>query len=861
MQRSCKVKSWKPSAALRLRATILPSPCLSVNTIMSRLTLGISAIVLSFAASPAFGAAPQIPDRASLPLELQNAPLERVSSGGLMRLDQNGSIVRRSAAVAVPEKSANNDGAAAAGVALDPRVGANIRLGDDPAQLQNAQCTTCQRNAQAEPFIMRSRTNFDLVVATFQEGRFTDGGAIDCGYSTSRDGGLTWSRALLPGVTQLVGGPYFRATDPVVGIDLNNNVFINMDAGTDPAFNHGDVIVSRSIDAGATFEAPVVAYTSTNENYFADKNWMAVNTFNGGPAPAGRVLVTFTLFTDFSSANSPSPLVATYSDDGGQTFTPAQFITPQTSHMQGSQPLFLANGKVAVVYWNFTQPAIPNGLEGLEVITSSDGGATFGAPTFIGHINEWFEPSIRSGSFLPSATTDRTTGNIYVVVQANLGTDAAPIPKILFTKSTNGGATWTPFVAISDNPNGTGVFNPAIVASPDGQTLSVAFYDRRNNPNSTTLVDMYEAQSFDGGATWQPNLRLTSVSSNVTVAPNTGSAQQPAYMLGDYLGVAEPTNSNVPAVPVWIDTRTGNPDPFVTRIGMAAQFNFASWQAARLSYAQIQAPQYGLRQLNISTRDFVGSADAVMIGGFIVAGPSGSTKKVMIRGLGPSLTAAGVPNVLSDPFLELHDSNGGTIVTNDNWQSASNASDIPAGFQPADSRESVIIATVDAQPAGTRYTAILKGANGETGNGLVELYDLDSSGTAQLANISTRGQVLTGDNVLIGGLIVGGGTGPNGTGSAKIVLRAIGPTLPSGTTPAPLQDPTLELHDVNGTAILFDDNWKDNQQTDIDATGLAPSDDRESAMVALLPPGNYTAVVRGKNNATGLALVEAYNLP
>ncbi|MFL6541633.1 MAG: sialidase family protein [Chthoniobacterales bacterium] len=819
---------------------------------MPRLAFALVA-ALSISATPAFAASSAL-DASQLPAELRNAPLQRVSTGGLMRLDQNGSLVRAPRSVSRAAERTSGSTATAAEIALDPRVGANIRLGDDPPTLPSNQ------RAQAEPFIMRSRTNLDLVVATFQEGRFVDGGAIDCGYSRTIDGGLTWSRALLPGVTQAVGGPYFRATDPVVGIDLNNNVFINMDAGTDPAFNHGDVIVSRSSDGGATFAAPTVAYTTTNQNYFADKNWMTVNTFNGGPAPAGRVLVTFTLFTDFSNPNGPSPLVATYSDDGGQTWTPAQFITPTSSHMQGSQPLFLANGKVAVVYWNFTQANIPNGSEGPEVITSDDGGVTFGAPHLIGHINEWFEPSIRTGSFLPSATTDRTTSNIYLVVQANLGTDAAPIPKILFTKSTDNGATWSPFVPISDNANGTGVFNPAIVASPDGKSLTAAFYDRRNNPGSTTLVDMYEAQSFDGGATWQPNIRLSSVSSDVTLAPNTGTAQNPAYMLGDYLGVAEPTNRNIPAVPVWVDTRTGNPDPFVTRIGVAPQFDFTSWQAARLSYAQIQAPQYGLRQLNISTRDFVGSSDAVMIGGFIVTGPSGSTKKVMIRGLGPSLTNAGVPNVLSDPLLELHDHNGGVITGNDDWQNSSDTAEIPSGFQPSDPRESVIVATLSAQPAGVLYTAVMKGAHGETGNGLVEIYDLDAAGAAQFANISTRGEVLTGDDALIGGVIVGGGTGPAGTGSAKIVLRAIGPSLPAGTSPAPLQDPTLELHDVNGTALLFNDNWKDNQQAEIQATGLAPTDSRESAMLALLPPGNYTALVRGKNNSTGLALVESYNV-
>jgi hypothetical protein len=821
-------------------------------TRLLRVAFALAVSANAFAAPPSTS---QPLDRARLPSGLRDAPLNRLSTGALMMLDQGGDLVLPPRTANTAAETSSDVSAAAAGATLDPRVGPNVRLGDDPATLDNANCgSQCAPHAQAEPDITRSRTNLDLLVATFQEGRFATGGSLDCGYSVSRDGGLTWTRALLPGVTQLFGGPYYRATDPVVGIDLQNNVYINMDAATDTSFDHGDIIVSRSTDAGATFQAPVVVYSPGATGYFPDKNWLTVNTFSRPPS-AGRVLVTFTLFT----TGSNSPLVAYYSDDQGVTWNPSNglgFITPANSSMQGSQPVFLPNGNAAVVYWNFGSNTSPG--ERLEVITSSDGGVTFGTAHRIANATEWVEPVIRSGTFLPNATTDRTTNSIYVVYQALFQNS----PRIMFTKSSDGGATWTSPIAISDNPAGLGVFNPAIAASPDGQTLTAAFYDHRVSGNNGTIVDMFEAQSFDGGATWQPNIRLTSVSTDASLAPQSvdpDSNTARGYMLGDYLGVADPATRNIPAVPVFVDTRTGNPDPFVARIGVAPQFDFTSWQAARLSYAQTEAPQYGLRQLNISTRDLVGVDDGVMIGGFIVTGPAGSSKKVMIRGLGPSLASSGVPNTLADPYLELHEPDN-TVLTNDNWQSANNTADIPSGFQPSDSRESVIVATLAAQPNGSNYTAILKGAHAETGNGLLELYDLDSSGAAQFANISPRGVVSTGDNVLIGGFIVGGGTAPSATGSARIVVRAIGPSLPNGPSISPLQDPTLELHDVNGTALLFDDNWKDSQQAEIQATGLAPSDARESAMVALLPPGNYTAILRGKNNTTGLALVEAYNL-
>lgn len=260
------------------------------------------------------------------------------------------------------------------------------------------------------------------------------------------------------------------------------------------------------------------------------------------------------------------------------------------------------------------------------------------------------------------------------------------------------------------------------------------------------------------------------------------------------------------------------------------------------------APQPKAGQpLNISTRMAVLGGDNTLIGGFIVTGPAGSSKKVLIRGLGPSLANFGVASALADPFLELHEPDG-TVISNDNWQQG-DTTQIPNGFAPTDSRESVIVATLSPG----NYTAILKGAHGETGVGIAEVYDLDSSSAAQLANISTRGFINTGDDVMIGGFIVGGSE------PAKILVRAIGPTLSDFGVQGALEDPTLELHDSNGAAITNDD-WRETQESEIIATTIPPHKDREPAILATLAPGSYTAVVRGKNNTTGIGLVEAYNL-
>jgi DNA-binding beta-propeller fold protein YncE len=252
--------------------------------------------------------------------------------------------------------------------------------------------------------------------------------------------------------------------------------------------------------------------------------------------------------------------------------------------------------------------------------------------------------------------------------------------------------------------------------------------------------------------------------------------------------------------------------------------------------------------LNIATRLQIQSGDNVLIAGFIITGPAGSTKKVLIRGIGPSLANFGVAGTIPDPLLELH-SPDGSVITNDNWKQAPNAADIPAGFAPSNDLESVIYTTL----AAGNYTAILKGAHGETGVGLVEVYDFDTASTAKLANIATRGFVNTGDNVMIGGFIVGGGE------PAKILVRAIGPSLAAFGVQGALPATTLELHDANG-AVISNEGWRNTQEAEIIATTIPPSNDNEAAILATLVPGNYTAIVRGKNNTTGIGLVEAYNI-
>ena len=244
------------------------------------------------------------------------------------------------------------------------------------------------------------------------------------------------------------------------------------------------------------------------------------------------------------------------------------------------------------------------------------------------------------------------------------------------------------------------------------------------------------------------------------------------------------------------------------------------------------------------------TGDNVLIGGFIVSGTD--PKEVLIRGIGPSLTAFGVDGALADPVLELHKPDG-TIVTNDNWKATQQAAIAATGLAPTDDLESAILVTLDPGA----YTAILSGKNGGTGVGLVEAYDLDQAAASTFANISTRGFVATGDNVMIGGFIVGGGGG----GASTVVVRAIGPSLtPFGVANA-LQNPTLELHDSSGALVSANDDWMDgpDHQT-ISDDGLAPANAKESAILGTLAPGAYTAIVSGVGGTSGVGLVETYNL-
>jgi uncharacterized protein GlcG (DUF336 family) len=252
---------------------------------------------------------------------------------------------------------------------------------------------------------------------------------------------------------------------------------------------------------------------------------------------------------------------------------------------------------------------------------------------------------------------------------------------------------------------------------------------------------------------------------------------------------------------------------------------------------------------NISTRVAAGAGDNRLIGGFIVTGTA--PKKVIVRAMGPSLNNFGVTTALADPILELHDSTGAIIASNDNWSDSRGSEVNASGIPPPNDLESAIVGTLDPGA----YTAVVDGKNGATGTALVEVYDLSPSSDSTLANISTRGAVGPQSDVIIGGFIVNGTTG-----NTRVLIRTAGPSLAAAGVVGAMPDPMLELRDGYGTLIASNDNWREGPELEIQESTLAPANDLESAIITTLPSGPYTAVIQERNGQSGIGLFEVYNL-
>ena len=397
----------------------------------------------------------------------------------------------------------------------------------------------------------------------------------------------------------------------------------------------------------------------------------------------------------------------------------------------------------------------------------------------------------------------------------------------------NLGAAWT---RVTD-PDVPGTWVTRVVVDPLNAAVAYATFSGFRSGGSLPYV----LKTTDGGATW------TSISGDLPQAPvNDIVVVGSSLYVGTDVGVFLSSDAGA----TWVTAGEDLPNVPVTDLEYRAASHaiYAATFGRGIYALQLPAGQ----ALNISTRVRVETDGGVMIGGFIITGTA--PKTVALRGVGPSLSNSGLNDVLADPTLELRGADGALLAENDNWQSdTAQAAQLSAlGLALQHPNEAGIVATLNP---GTSYTAILAGRDGGTGVGLVEVYDGNQAADARLANISTRGFVRTGSNVMIGGFILSGG-------SNRVALRAIGPSLSQAGLSPVLADPRLELFDSNGTPLIANDDWQSDPTSaaQLSGLGLAPQDVKESAIVASLPPGAFTAILAGQDGGTGLGLVEVYSV-
>lgn len=477
------------------------------------------------------------------------------------------------------------------------------------------------------------------------------------------------------------------------------------------------------------------------------------------------------------------------------------------------------------------------------VITSDNSATAMGGQPFSFQVSATNEPTTYKATGLPSGLTiDATSGLISGTPTQSGGFSVALVAR-------NDGGSGSQNFTLTVNPATPVITSSAAASGRQGWYFSYQI-TATWNPTSygaTGLPDGLSVNTSTGQISGTPSAAGTS-EATITASNSTGTATRSLSI--NISPAPTPTPAPTPSpTPTAAPSATPTPEPSATATPEPSATPSPE-PTVEPTPSATPTPPPPAQLANIATRLHVGAGENVLIGGFIVSGDA--PKRVIIRAIAPSLTADGVPlaGALSDPMLELFDARGERMALNDNWRDTQeddiNASTIP----PSDERESAIVYSLTPG----NYTAIISGKGGATGIALVEVYDLDTGAASKVVNVSSRGLIQRGDS-LIGGVIV------TGVGNHRTIVRAIGPSLANAGISGALQNPTLELFDGNGSSIGFNDNWREGQEFDIQNSGFAPSDERESTIITAFPAGNYTAVVKGLGETAGIAVVEVYSVP
>ena len=716
----------------------------------------------------------------------------------------------------------------------------NLRLGADPVPLlpNNIQ--------QAEPYVFRSTSDPERVLATFQEGRFggSEGGSADGGYALSLDGGFSWQRSLTPNLSQVTGGKYFRSTDPVSAIDLQGNLFLSTLDARDAGFTLDDLVVTRSLDGGATWSNHV-AFSTATPQLFADKDWLAVNDFAGSPN-VGRLVATFSGFASTAGGlQLGDTLYSMESDDQGTTWSKPVAITPINGNYQGTQPFFLPDGTLICVYEAFlTSTGFAFQIESRR---SMDGGATWptAAVVVAPNFTEYVDPVARTGGGLPAVAVARQTGRIYVTWQAQAADGSA---RIYSSNSSDSGSSWSAAQVVSDNAPSVSVFNPAVAVTPDGRDVTVVFYDKRLGPDQQNYVDLFAAQSFDGGSTWAPEIRVSDCTTDLRLA----QLSSDGYMVGDYLGVAPALLPDQGAIPIWCDTRYGNSDPFIARVAPRAGVDFPAWQAVQFTTAELAIPAQSGANGSLDAQAYPNFAEYAL-GLDPRSGASGASLGVssVLSGSSIDVTANWTERTTSDFSARLETSADAGAT----WQTAIGTPSISVSGSVAVVNQGLAVPASGA----TEVRLVLRQTSAATDTVVPDLAVVN--GASRLINLSTRGVVGLGASQLIAGFVTAGG-------SKNLLVRAVGPGLAPFGVPGFITNPTLTLQlQSTGAVLAANDNWQDGGngaellQTE-SQVGAFPftSGSLDSALEFASGPGAYTASVAAASGSSGsTALVEIYD--